>query len=137
MNPGDWKSRLAGFMRGRYGIDELYRAMLALSVFFLALNLVYVLPPFLLMGMLFGIFAAIRVFSRNTEKRAAENRWYLALRTRLKQRALRLINRYRDRKTHRYLPCPSCHTTLRLPRKPGVNHVTCPVCRNGFDVTMR
>ena len=97
MNRGDWKSRLAGFMRGRYGIDELYRAMLALSVFFLALNLIYVLPPFLLMGMLFGIFAAIRVFSRNTEKRAAENRWYLALRTRLKQRALRLINRYRDR----------------------------------------
>ncbi len=137
MNFGQWKYRLANSMRGRYGMDALYKALLGLMVVFIALNLFFPSPVFYFLGLASGAFAFFRAFSRNTAKRAAENQKYTVLRTKTKQFFLQLKNQFRDRKTHRYVRCPSCRTTLRLPRKPGVNHVTCPVCKNGFDVTMR
>jgi LSD1 subclass zinc finger protein len=38
-------------------------------------------------------------------------------------------NKFRDRKTHRYFNCPTCHNTLRVPRGRGEIRVSCPVCK--------
>jgi len=131
------KMRLAELMRGRYGIDALYRALMVATFVFLVLNLLFPSLLFYALSLFCAVWSLTRVLSKNHEKRRAENQKYLAFSRKAQQTLLQWKNRLRDIKTHRYRKCPSCGQTLRLPRKPGVNHVKCPVCKNGFDTTIR
>lgn len=131
------KSKLMNFMRGRNGMDPLYKAMMAVLVVLLVLNIFFPSPVFYFLSLVTGALAVFRGFSRNLAKRAEENRKYLALRERIRKNVLQLRNRFKDRGTHRYRACPNCKTTLRLVKKTGVNHVKCPVCKNEFDLMIR
>lgn len=137
MNLHNLKYRLANFMRGRYGPDALYRALMAVMLFFLVLNLFAPTMLFYLLSVAAGFIALFRMFSKNHESRALENQRYLAFQSRMSKGWLQARNRFRDRKTHRYINCPACKQSLRLARKPGLNHVRCPVCKNEFDVNIR
>lgn len=131
------KYRFTNFMRGRYGIDALYRATMALTFVFLLLNIILPFPLFYFLSLAFAVVSFWRAFSKQHAKRTAENQKYLAYKNRVQKKLMQLKNRFRDRNTHRYRACPSCKQTLRLKKKIGVNHVTCPVCKNQFDVNIR
>lgn len=131
------KYKLANLMRGRYGMDQLYKALLFVMLLFLVLNLVFPSMLFYALSLATGAYAVFRAFSRNSTKRAAENRMFLTFQENSKKRLLLLRNRLRDWKTHRYRTCPSCKTILRLPKKQGINQVKCPVCKNETDFTIR
>lgn len=115
---------LRTFMAGRYGTDRLNMAILCagliaslLSVFSpsAALNMVLFILSYALM-----IWAIVRSLSRNTYKRYQENRKFL-----------QLIDRFKDRQ-HRYFDCPKCHQMVRVPRGKGKIAITCPKCREKF-----
>lgn len=112
------------FMMGRYGTDKLNTLLLGLgfvSCFISALiknNAVSLLFTILAYG--FMMVALFRCFSRNTYKRYRENRKYLLLKERI-----------RDRK-HRYFTCPRCRQTVRVPRGKGKIAITCPKCKEKF-----
>lgn len=137
MNLNNIKYRLVNFMRGRYGPDALYRALMAVMLFFLVMNLFVPNMFFYLLSIAAGIVAVFRLFSKNHAARAAENQRYLAFQNRMSKGFMQARNRFRDRKTHRYIACPACKQSLRLARKPGLNHVKCPMCKNEFDVAIR
>ncbi len=112
------------FMMGRYGTDKLNMAilvigliasLLAVFVRLPLLNLILVLLSYGLMG-----WALFRILSRNTYKRYQENRKYLML-----------IQRLKDRE-HRYYDCPRCRQQVRVPRGKGKISITCPKCREKF-----
>lgn len=112
------------FMMGRYGTDKLNMAilvigliasLLAVFVRWPLLNLFLVLLSYGLMG-----WALFRMLSRNTYKRYQENRKYLML-----------IQRFKDR-DHRYYDCPRCRQQVRVPRGKGRISITCPKCREKF-----
>lgn len=114
----------ARFMAGRYGVDKLNNVLLWTSVIivlvtmFLPLGivrLVLTIISYLLMG-----WAVFRCFSRNTYKRYRENR-----------RFLMLIDRIKDR-SHRYYSCPRCHQPVRVPKGKGKISITCPKCKEKF-----
>ncbi len=125
------------FMQGRYGPDQLYRGLLVVFFVFMVLNLF--VPGGMFYFLSLGVFAysMFRVFSRNTAKRAAENQRYIVWLDGMKKKVLQLRNRFRERDTHRYRPCPNCKTTLRLRKNIGTMHVRCPKCSTEFDVTIR
>lgn len=131
------KLRLAHLMRGRYGMDALYRSMMVLTMILLVLNLFVPRPLFYLLALGLALLSFYRAFSRNIEKRRAENQRFLMLSGNINKKLMQLRNRFRDRKTHVYTNCPSCRQLLRLPRKPGVNHVTCPQCKQEFDLNIK
>ena len=79
------------------------------------LNLVLTLLGWLLLGLV--IF---RTLSRNTYKRYRENRKYLML-----------LQRIKDRE-HRYYDCPKCRQQVRVPRGKGKIAITCPKCKEKF-----
>ena len=115
---------LRNFMMGRYGTDRLNMAILGvglaaslLSVFFraTALDLVLFLLSY---GMMF--WAIFRSLSRNTYKRYQENRKFL-----------QILGRLKDRQ-HRYFDCPKCRQMVRVPRGKGKIAITCPRCREKF-----
>ena len=118
------RAGLRHFMMGRYGTDKLNMVILgaALAVcvagMFIRMpkvNLLLTVISYVLMG-----WAIFRMLSRNTYKRYQENRKYLMLLQRLKDRE------------HRYYDCPRCRQQIRVPRGKGKIAITCPKCREKF-----
>ena len=116
--------RFRHFMLGRYGTDKLNMAILIcgvvcsiLSMFvrFPILNMALTAISYGLMG-----WAIFRMLSRNTYKRYQENRKYL-----------RLVERLKDR-DHRYYDCPRCRQSVRVPKGKGKIAITCPKCKEKF-----
>ena len=121
MRLGGWARR---FMEGRYGNDKLNIAILVAGV---VTGLLSSLLPgaavkmglwVLSYGLM--IWAIFRCLSRNTYKRYQENRKYL-----------QLLDRVKDRE-HRYYDCPKCHQRVRVPRGKGKISITCPRCKEKF-----
>ena len=112
------------FMTGRYGTDKLSLTMLAAAVVlsliggFIRVPVVNLLITAASYGLM--IWAIFRSLSRNTYKRYQENRKFLQLFDRLKDR------------DHRYFDCPNCDQPVRVPRGKGKIAITCPRCRERF-----
>ena len=115
---------LRNFMMGRYGTDRLNMAILSVGLAASLLSVILRFKPvnlilFLLSyGMMF--WAIFRCLSRNTYKRYQENRKFLQLWGRMKDRE------------HRYFDCPKCRQMVRVPRGKGKISITCPRCREKF-----
>ena len=121
---GTFKNKLRQFMAGRYGTDKLNTCILVLGVIVSIvaailrnpwLTLVFATLSYVLM-----FWAIFRTFSRNTYKRYQENRKFLML-----------LDRIKDRK-HRYYSCPRCRQPVRVPRGKGKIAITCPKCKEKF-----
>ncbi|EKQ50499.1 MULTISPECIES: hypothetical protein [unclassified Clostridium] len=125
---------LRKFMYGRYGGDNLSRALVALS--FILLLVVNFLPRFLssliFIAYIPMILCIYRIFSRNIYRRQQENYKYLRMRNSIMSWFNRKLNRTKDLKTHKYFTCPNCKQKLRVPRNQGKISVTCPKCKNSF-----
>lgn len=134
-----FKMALINFMDGRNGTDEYNRFLVVLwmilwvvTMFLLRIPLLLIISLFLLM-----VYILFRSFSRNIQKRQAENAKYLAIKKKVVQFFKRQKNRLRDIKTHRYRKCPQCKAILRLPLKKGEIAVDCPRCKEHFTVNIR
>ena len=112
------------FMVGRYGNDRLNMAILLAGVLvcFVGMVLPWAAAKLALMAVAYGlmIWAIWRCLSRNTYKRYRENRKFLML-----------LDRIKDRQ-HRYFECPKCHQPVRVPRGKGKIAITCPKCKGKF-----
>ena len=115
---------LQNFMAGRYGTDKLNMLILSvgLAVSLLSVFVQYAPVNLLLVVLSYGlmIWAIFRTLSRNTYKRYQENRKFL-----------QVINRLKDRR-NRYFDCPKCRQMVRVPRGKGKISITCPRCHEKF-----
>ena len=115
---------LRNFMMGRYGTDRLNMVILSVGLVASLLSVILRAPVMDLVlfvlsyGMMF--WAIFRTLSRNTYKRYQENRKFL-----------QLVGRIKDRE-HRYFDCPKCRQMVRVPRGKGKISITCPRCREKF-----
>ena len=118
------KTGLQRFMMGRYGTDKLNNHLLwvAMAVILLSLFLPTGLPNLISVLLSYGLMGIVifRCLSRNTYRRHRENRRYLNLLERLKDRE------------HKYFSCPKCRQSVRVPKGKGKISITCPKCREKF-----
>lgn len=76
----DFRYKLSQFMEGRYGMDQLYYALLVLYLILLVLNMIFrKLVVFGILAWAVLIFAFYRFFSRNIPRRSAENEKFMAI----------------------------------------------------------
>ncbi|HHY81687.1 MAG TPA: hypothetical protein GX505_03280 [Clostridiales bacterium] len=130
----DFRNKLARFMYGRYGTDQLNTALLVMYFLLLIINVFTRLIIIdILMWSVF-IWTVFRTFSRNIYKRQKENRIFLNYWNPVKSEILLSARRLREIQTHRFRRCPQCKTVLRLPRRTGKHLVRCPRCQNRFHV---
>ena len=112
------------FMAGRYGMDKLNMAILWAGVASSVLSAIVRIQPlnliFWALSYVLMILAIFRMLSRNTYRRYQENRKFLQVFDRLKDR------------DHRYFDCPKCRQTVRVPKGKGKIAITCPRCREKF-----
>ena len=117
------KTGLYRFMAGRYGTDKLNTVILWTGVILMLLsmflegwgNVILWVLSYVCMG-----WALYRSFSRQTYKRYQENR-----------RFLNILERIKDRE-HRYYVCPKCRQQVRVPKGKGKIAIICPKCREKF-----
>ena len=125
---------LKKFMYGRYGGDDLSKALLVLS--FILIIMAGFLPRSLsslvVIGYIPTLACIFRIFSRNIFKRRQENYKYLKIKNSVVIWSKQKLNRVKDSKTHKYFTCPDCKQKLRVPRGQGKISVTCPKCKKLF-----
>lgn len=128
------------FMVGRYGIDKLWTVLLVCYMILIVIaNILYRFSKvsyyaiFALATALI-IFAIFRVFSKNIEARKNENNAWLSFAGKIRQKNMLNKNKWKQRKTHKFVKCKKCKKTLRLPKHKGKINVTCPYCSNQFIV---
>jgi ribosomal protein L37AE/L43A len=122
-------------MIGRNGNDQLNLFLLAVDLLLLILasltkgpggRLLYILF-FALLG-----YAYFRMFSRNVTRRQEENGKYLRRRYAVLAALKLRKEKWVQRKDYKFFTCPSCKTTLRVPRGHGKIKIVCRKCGNSF-----
>ena len=123
---------LSRFMYGRNGVDRLTLTMVWTALVLDIINIFLrekVPLAYSIIGTVAGIItllALFRMFSRNLEKRRAENEkvWWPISRRIAGKRQQRMD------KEHCYFTCPGCGAVCRVPRGKGRIVITCPRCGN-------
>ncbi len=131
MRPGGQRP-LPGWMRGRYGVDQLGRVTSTASLVCLLLTLVPRLGFLLYVGVALLALSYWRMLSRNVAGRYRENATYLAYLGRLRRRWDRVKARTAGRRTHHFLRCSGCGAEMKVPRGKGKVRITCPSCKTQF-----
>ena len=129
------REKLLRFMQGRNGNDALNKFLIALELVLLILTIVLRGFASRLLNSVFlllMIYIYYRMFSRNLYKRSAENAWYREKRNRVLSSFRLLKERWLQRKDFRFFSCPSCHTTLRVPKGRGKIKIVCRKCGTSF-----
>lgn len=140
---GNW---LFNFMQGRYGFDQFGRALsicvaviwIIAIIFGVFSNLfgfvtAIIASVFNWIGLALMVFMLFRVFSKNHERRRAENEWYLS-KTSKKSQSQRDISFKQSSQTdteyagYTYLSCQFCGKQMRVPAGKGKIAVKCPSC---------
>ncbi len=129
-----FREKFARFMYGRYGIDNLYHALIAMYfILFVVSMIVDSWIPSVLMWVCL-LIAILRLLSKNHVARARENRAFLKVLNPIKAFFTTNFVRIRDIRSKRYRTCKNCKAVLRLPIKKGTRTVKCPKCGNEFKV---
>ena len=126
------KQSFRSLMTGRHGVDQLSIVLVWTGLALYVLSAVFGLGILSLLSLAIYGYTVFRMFSRNEEKRSAENRRYLSWKTRVTTDAKQARTRFKNRKQYNYFRCPNCKAWLRLPRGAGVVTVTCGRCHNSF-----
>ncbi len=129
------KSWLQKVMAGRYGVDQLTRALTTAALVTLVLSILFkgwLSILFWLLTILTLAWSYIRMFSRNVQKRQLENNNYLTLRYQLTRTFTALVQRKKQKKYYRFYKCPSCKVMTRVPKGKGKIRITCPKCGESF-----
>lgn len=130
------REKIQRFMVGRYGVDELAKALNIGVIVCLIISLFAgkfpVLSIFSWLGIAGIIYNYYRMFSKNVSKRYAENQKYVTARYRAVVKWDAMKKRFAQRKTHRFYKCPDCRQTVRVPKGRGKICITCPKCRREF-----
>ena len=129
-----FRDKFNRFMQGRNGFDLFCKYLFILYIILWIVN-IFVRSTIINIIML-AIFAymVFRVLSKNIYRRRWECYYIEKFDNWLKTKIALTKRRWTDRKTHVYRTCPSCHQTIRLPRKKGTHTVECPKCRKDFKV---
>ena len=130
------RQRFANFMIGRNGNDAFNRFLLIAGAALLLLSSLLSRTligrfSYLLVLALLGC-AYFRMFSRDLYRRRSENERFLREKEKLAARWRILGERWRQRKDYKFFTCPSCKTTLRVPRGHGKIKIVCRKCGNSF-----
>lgn len=125
-------SAMARFMYGRNGPDQLNTALLVLYLVIWLLEVLLgrwagVSAVLNILSLLLAAVVIFRIFSRNLDKRRAENRKFLQWWQPIANR-VRAARQRRGDKEHKYFTCKNCKTICRVPAGKGKIEITCPKC---------
>ena len=128
------REKLIRFMYGRNGVDHFSRFLVYAALILVVLDMLFGgTGIFYGAGIALLIYSYFRVFSKNLNKRRAENAKYFHFRSKFTSGFTNWRERQKQRKDYVFFRCPSCKAMLRVPRGKGRIRVTCRKCGNNFE----
>ena len=135
------KQKIANFMYGRYGNDQLNRALSVLILLLLIVSFFFGFSEtgsparsFLLVIVLaLLIYTYFRMLSKNLSARRAENAKFLAKTARLRDWWQLRRDMWNQRKEYKFFKCPSCKAVMRVPKGKGKIRIICKKCGTAFE----
>ena len=139
----NFRYKMAQFFAGRTGVDALGRTVTWTALILMVLTMITGSNIVYLLSMACLGYSIWRMFSKNYQKRYAENQKFLdktaGLRLKFSGLGRSLRNtfskaryNYDQRKVYAIFKCPQCKQKLRVPKGRGKIQVTCSKCRTQF-----
>lgn len=128
----NFKNKLAYWMQGRYGNDELNNALYIAFIVLWVITLITKKPIFYWIGLVALGYSLYRSFSRDHLKRSNERLWFHKKLEQIKKLPKQWKQRWEQRNTHKFYRCKQCGVTIRVPKGKGQIEITCPKCGNKF-----
>lgn len=126
------KEKLARFMYGRYGVDSFSQCLMWIAIIGFLLSNFRWGRGFYFIGFAAMVYATVRIFSKNTYKRAAENQKFLQRTSKIRSFFQQKKWAMMQKKSYHIYKCPSCKQKIRIPRGKGKIEISCPKCRTKF-----
>ncbi len=131
-----FRQKVLQFMQGRYGVDQLSNCLIWAGVF-IALITMFIRFPFLLvLSWICIIYAYVRIFSKNTQKRYGQNQKFLnatfGIRNVFAKMKYRIKYGKQTAEPYHIYKCRKCGQKIRIPKGKGKIMVTCPKCKYQF-----
>ena len=73
------KQRMLNFMQGRYGVDQLSGFLIWMAVIIAVITMFVRIPVLQIVTWVMSIYAYVRIFSKQINKRYAQNQKFLCL----------------------------------------------------------
>ena len=129
------KQRLQQFMYGRNGNDSLNAFLLAAALVLCGISMIFrkSVGPFL-SWLVIALLAwsYFRMFSKKLYKRRAENEKFLRAKYAAESKLRLQKEKWNQRKDYRFFACPSCKSTMRVPKNRGKIVIVCRKCGTSF-----
>ncbi len=126
------KDKLYRFMRSRYGNDQLSSMLTWGGLIFMLLDCFLKIGIFYFIGFVLFVYGYIRIFSKQYDKRAAQNRWYMEHTAGIRNVFKRRKKQKEAGKDYKVFVCNKCQQMIRVPRGKGRIEIRCPKCGNKF-----
>lgn len=126
------KEKLQRFMTGRYGVDQLSKIYLGITMVLLVVSMFSRLTILYLVAIVLLVYTYYRMFSKNISKMYAQNQKYLNFRYRAVAKRAAKKKEFEQRKIYHYYKCPGCKQKVRVPKGKGKICITCPKCKMEF-----
>lgn len=133
MAKGDMEHKLAEWLRGRNGSDELSTCALVVAIVLVAANML--LHSFLVSVIALALMAYAwwRMSSKDLEARENENGVFVEFLGPMHSWVQSPAQAVAETRTHKHIKCPECGQRVRVPRGKGKVRITCPKCHNTFE----
>lgn len=133
------KNKSQGFMSGRYGMDTLGRVITGAGILLLVVSMFVQSSTLDVVVLAFIFYVYSRMFSKDYEKRAKENEWFLEKLAKIKgvffknkKNSTQQDNESIKSEVYRFFKCPSCGQKTRVPKGRGKISIICPSCSHEF-----
>lgn len=127
-----WREKLARFMVGRYGPDQLAQFLIGVSFVFLVVGIFIRKPWVDLLAFLCLIVCYFRMFSKNIGKRYQEEQAFERIKFRVTEKFQKFRFKWKEKKEYHIYKCPNCGQKIRIPRGKGRISIHCPKCSTDF-----
>ena len=131
-----FREKMLKFMQGRYGVDQFSNCLIWTGVAVSLLAVVFRNQILVMLSWLLIIYAYIRIFSKQINKRYKQNQFFLdktyGLRSIFANLKYRIKYGKNGAPSHHIYKCRKCGQKIRIPAGRGKIMVTCPKCKYQF-----
>ncbi len=137
MNQGSgFRQKVMQFMQGRYGVDQLSNFLISAAVILALFGMFVRVPVLNIICWILIIIGYVRIFSKNINKRYAENQKFLdktfGIRNAFAKAKYRMKYGKQSSEPYYIYKCKKCGQRIRIPKGKGKIMVTCPKCKYQF-----
>lgn len=133
MANGEKGQKLAEWLRGRNGSDELSTCAIIIAFVLVITNIFLHSFVVSIIALVLIVYALFRMTSGNLEARENENAVFAEFLGPVRPWIRNPARAFSEARTYKHLKCPECGKRMRVPRGKGKIRVKCPECQHKFE----